>query len=554
MNRMRAWPIPAAVATAALAIAIILLAEFASPTQTGAAAGLCSPPSGASHPTITGPLTITSPGLYNGDGQTISGGTNNIVIQASNVTVCNYTLKNAGDSAVYIGFDPYSNIKLGSLTIQGFNTQGSTGHQDAAGVACWNCTALTVVDSSITTAKTYGDGIWIKRTNASSAGPDYIANNVISGGWDSIGSEPEEVADGGFGTGTIIERNTISNCNDDGIQVEGRDENVTVRNNDVSSCGDGVAMAPVMVGPLTVSGNYIHDLRYAPSSAFFCYKMGSSLASGTPEIDFTDNTCITGNSHDPNGEGAGGFTQTNPGLEYKILASGNCTQTARYVIEFSDTPASGSLFQGNQYYTSDPDRFAKWGGSPLSLLGLQSKGIDLNSFAQPCSDSSPPPSSNTPIPTPTTPAPTRSPRRTHTPTPSAASPTPVGTSSSSPTPVGTSSSSPTPTPTPADSEAASPSGSPAPTPTPTRVPQPVGGEFIRADIDCDGHVTSEDVLRILQIVSEQHYTGHCSQIADINCDGGISDTDALALLLAIAHGRANSAIGCPISVGSLGLH
>ena len=82
----------------------------------------------------------------------------------------------------------------------------------------------------------------------------------------------------------------------------------------------------------------------------------------------------------------------------------------------------------------------------------------------------------------------------------------------------------------------------------------MGGEFIRADIDCDGHVTSEDVLRILQTVSEQHYTGHCSQIADINCDGGISDTDALALLLAIAHGRANSAIGCPISVGSLGLH
>ena len=308
----------------------------ASPTRSPAPSptpSVCPAVSGAGHPVLIGPLIISAPGFYNGDGQTVIGGDNNIDIEASNVTVCNYTLRERRERQSTS--DAFNHITLSALNIQDYNQSGAGGvvpggPQYVGGVACWYCTGLTVVDSTIASTKDYGNGIWVKRTNAAEAGPDYFARNTIIGGWDGIGSEPEGDPDGGFGSGTIIENNFVSGCHDDGIQVEGRDENITVRNNTITGCGTGVATAAALVGPVHIENNYIHDLVLAPSTAFFCFKLGASQGTNTPEIDYTGNTCIA--------PGAGGFEQTNSGLNFKIVATHNCIQDGLYVIDFNELP------------------------------------------------------------------------------------------------------------------------------------------------------------------------------------------------------------------------
>ena len=496
-------PVSATLLAGILAIATVLL--LSSATGTRAASDLCPALTGTSYP-ASGPLTITSSGMYNGDGRTINGGTNNILIKASNVTVCNYVLKDAQAAGVKIDLGGYSNIKLGKLTIQNFNASGAGGSapdgpQYNAGVACWNCNALTVVDSTITTTKGYGNGIWLKRTNASSAGADYIGYNTISGGWDGFGTEPEDDTNGGVGNGTIIENNNISNCNDDGLQVEGRVQNVTVRNNTISTCGVGVAVAPVLVGPLTVAGNYIHTLRYAPSTAFFCYKLGDRSGSGAPQITFTNNVCKTGSATSPSGEGAGGFTQTNGGMAYNITATGNCTETGRYVIEFSDTPATAN-FSNNKYYTTDSGRFVKWGGSRVNLSGLQALGIDAGSTVGQCTTLPPPAVTNTPAPTPT-PLPSRT--MSHT------SATPVTTQAGA-----------------------------SVTPDPdSLVREP-------ADFNCDGRVTMVDAMRIMKIVSGARTNWGCRQQIDVDCDGALTPRDALEVLIGLSKDLGNEVHGCPL--------
>lgn len=511
LSRVRMSPASAAIlAIIAIVSGVVLMS---SATGTRAATDLCPALTGATYPATNGPLTITAPGVYNGDGRTINGGGNNIVIKASNVTVCNYVLKDAQGASVKIDLGGYSNIKLGKLNIQNFNTSGAGGSapdgpQYNAGVACWNCNSLTVVDSTITTPKAYGNGIWLKRTNASTAGPDYIAYNTISGGWDGFGTEPEDDTNGGVGNGTIIEHNIISNCNDDGLQVEGRVQNVTVRNNTISTCGVGVAVAPVLVGPLTVSNNYIHTLRYAPSTAFFCYKLGDRSGSGAPQITFTNNVCKTGSAKSPSGEGAGGFVQTNTGLSYSITATGNCTETGRYVIEM-DAPTT-AVFNNNKYYTTDSSRFAKWDGNRLNLSGLQALGLEQGSTVGQCTTLPPQAGSATPTPTPApspaTPTPTPLPSRTM----SATSATPIQTQAGA-------------------------SATPEPDPPP-REP---------ADFNCDGRVTLADAIRVLSIVSGAGASWHCTDLVDVDCDGILSAKDALEILIGVSEGAAADVHGCP---------
>jgi parallel beta-helix repeat protein len=501
LSRVRMSPASAAILAIIAVVSVALLLSSASGTR--AATDLCPALTGATYPATNGPLTITSPGVYNGDGRTINGGASNIIIKASNVTVCNYVLKDAQGAGVKIDLGGYSNIKLGKLTIQNFNASGAGGNapdgpQYNAGVACWNCNSLTVVDSTITTTKGYGNGIWLKRTNASTAGPDYIAYNTISGGWDGFGTEPEDDTNGGVGNGTIIENNIISNCNDDGIQVEGRVQNVTVRNNTISTCGVGVAVAPVLIGPLTVASNYIHTLRYAPSTAFFCYKLGDRSGSGAPQITFSNNVCKTGSAKNPSGEGAGGFVQTNTGMSYSITATGNCTETGRYVIEM-DVPTV-AVFNNNKYYTTDSGRFAKWGGNRVNLSGLQALGLEQGSTVGQCT-TLPPQGGNTPAPTPT-PLPSRT--MSHT------SATPIQTQAGA-------------------------SVTPEPEPPP-REP---------ADFNCDGRVTMADAIRVLNIVSGTRTSWRCSDLVDVDCDGVLSARDALEILIGVSEDGGAEVQGCP---------
>src|SRR3990172_299845 len=302
----------------------------------------------------TSPLVSSSPGVYDGGGATIDAGCasdHNVEINASGVTLRNYNLLNANESAVRIG--ERSDIVIEDVTIKGFNCADGGG-QYRAGVACWGCTVLTVQNSHIETARTFGDGIWVKNYGLGSGG--YIVRgNTIVGGFDGVGGEPEDQPYGGFYRNALIEDNTVRDCADDGIQVEGGNVGVRVQDNTIDSCGIGVAFAPNLTGPLFVERKVIRNLRPGYYGGLACFKLGDG---GIGIAYVNDNTCTS--------EGDG-FKQTNQGLSL-IIARGNCIQVTRYVIETTDDLPTGASFDFDRMWTTDPQRFIKWGGTLYGSL------------------------------------------------------------------------------------------------------------------------------------------------------------------------------------------
>jgi hypothetical protein len=97
-----------------------------------------------------------------------------------------------------------------------------------------------------------------------------------------------------------------------------------------------------------------------------CFKVGDG---GKGTVYLTGNTCKTSGD---------GVKQTNSGLS-PIVAKNNCIVVSRYVIELSDSPASGTNFDADTLYTSDSGRFVKWGGSLYTNLAkFQAMGQEKN--------------------------------------------------------------------------------------------------------------------------------------------------------------------------------
>jgi len=350
----------------------------------------------------TSPLVISSPGVYDGGGATIDVGCasdHNVEINASGVTLRNYTLLNANESAVRIG--ERSGVVIEDVAIKGFNCADGGG-QYRAGVACWGCTALTVQNSHIETARTFGDGIWVKNYGIGT-GSYIVRGNTIVGGFDGIGGEPEDQPYGGLYRNALIEDNTVTGCADDGIQVEGGNVNVRVQDNTIDGCGIGVAFAPNLTGPLYVERNVIRNLRTGYYGGLACFKVGDGGV-GTAYVQ--NNVCTT--------EGDG-FKQTNPGLSI-IIARGNCIQVTRYVIETLGDFPIGVSFDSDRLWSTDPQRFIKWGGTlygSLSSFRVATEQEPNGIEAQGCAE---PPAESTPTPEPT-PTPTSTPAATPTATP-----------------------------------------------------------------------------------------------------------------------------------------
>ncbi|MDP2674381.1 MAG: right-handed parallel beta-helix repeat-containing protein [Dehalococcoidia bacterium] len=342
------------------------------------------------------PLVIDAPGVYDGGGATIDvgcGAEHNVVINADGVTLRNYTLLNANESAITIGGRTGTVIE--NVTIKGFNCADGQG-QYLAGVACWGCTALTVQDSHIETSRTFGDGVWVKNYGSGSGGGHVFVRNTIVGGFDGIGGEPEDQPYGGVFRDALIRENVIRDCADDGIQVEGGNVNVRVLDNTVDGCALGVALAPNVTGPLYVEHNLIRNLKVGYYGAQACFKIGDGGAGAT---FLTGNTCATDGD---------GFKQTNPGLS-PIVARGNCIQVSRYVIETSGAFPPTASFDFDRLWTSDPDRFIKWDGVRYADLASfnAATGQELNGAASPsCATSgaapTPAPPEATPTPAPST--------------------------------------------------------------------------------------------------------------------------------------------------------
>jgi len=270
-------------------------------------------------------------------------------------------------------------------TVQDYNCSAGTtlnGDQVNAGIGSYYGGAGHRVTNNTITRRVevpgapqgLGDGIWFKSSDSSpSGGGHYIAGNTILGGFDGIGGENEADIHGSFDKNTVIENNTISFCGDDGIQSEGGNVNVTVRNNVIRECGAGISLAATLVGPLYVTGNTITGTSEGILGNWMCFKVGNdNLRAGVTYI--TNNSCQSGT----------GIQQTNEGIGSYIV-SNNTFNVVAYVYEFKEIPASQSSFNGDCLFSSDPGgRFVKWNQNQVNFAGFRTMGFEASGRVGPC--------------------------------------------------------------------------------------------------------------------------------------------------------------------------
>ncbi|MDP2675097.1 MAG: right-handed parallel beta-helix repeat-containing protein [Dehalococcoidia bacterium] len=344
--------------------------------------------------------------------------TNNIHIAASNVTVKDVGVKRANEAGIRL--DAASNVTIDGVTVQDYNcAEGQD--QLRAGIASWGGgSRLTVVNSRIVrrvelagSQLGFGNGIWIKNVGTATGGGHHIAGNTIIGGFDGMGGEPEDQVYGSFYKDSVIENNVVTDCWDDGIQVEGGNINVAVRDNRIERCALGIAFAPTLQGPLYIERNTILDGVTGFYGANAAFKIGDSVSSvGT--------VYLRGNVVNTSGDGV---KQTNGGLPV-IVADHNVLQVGRYVIETGDATPAGTKYDFDCAFTTDSTgRFVKWSGNRYDSLSQfrSATGQEVNGReTQDCSFLGSAVPNTTPIPAPAptpTPVPTQPPAPTPTPTP-----------------------------------------------------------------------------------------------------------------------------------------
>lgn len=333
--------------------------------------------------TVTKPVTLVgSSGVWiDGECSRATG----ITITSPNVTVRNMGVKKTKEQGIIVRKTSSSNITIEGNTIQDFNCQDA-GSNYAAGIASWyGGSGIKVMNNTITrrveisgNAQGKGNGVWFKSNNQNPSGGGHtISGNTIYGGYDCIGGEEEGSDHGSFDKDTIIENNNVSSCWDDGIQVEGGDVNITVRNNRIDGFGSGIAFAANRIGPLyilnnTMTGDFSRPGFYGGVS---CFKVGRG-GSGITYVTSNDCRIPAGN-----GKGGDGFKQTNKGLS-PIVSRKNSIVVSRYVIEFTSAIASGTSFDEDCLSTTDTGRFVNWGGKRIDNLSSLRQAIGQEANGQ----------------------------------------------------------------------------------------------------------------------------------------------------------------------------
>lgn len=236
-----------------------------------------------------------------------------------------------------------------------------------------------------------GNGIWFKSANdRPSGGGHTITDNIIIGGYDGIGGETEDDERGSFDRDTLIARNTVSECFDDGIQTEGGNVNVRVEDNIIHQCSVGIALAPNLVGPLFVERNRIIGTQTWRGTGIgdilACMKLGNY---GNGFAYLTENVCYIRGLADGTGDTGDGLKQTNTGLQ-GFVTRDNIIDVSRYVIEFKALPLTGSYLDDLCLWTTDSVRFINVGGRLDSLATFRAAALNLGlnwearAVQQPC--------------------------------------------------------------------------------------------------------------------------------------------------------------------------
>lgn len=295
---------------------------------------------------------------------------------ASSSLIRGLGIRNTVDAGIKIDGAGIQGVSIDGNTIQNFDCQNA-GPEYRAGIAVWYGGVGERITNNTISRRTAGslaggisDCIWFKSTNASpSGGGHYIAGNTLVGCWDGIGGETEGDSRGSFDRNTTIENNTITDCEDDGIQSDGGNLNNIIRNNMIKRCALGISNAPNLTGPVTIEGNTITEGRLGSYGNLACFKVG---AAGSAVANYTNNRCVI---TAPVGVG---WSQTNPGNN-PIVARGNLINVTNYVLEFSSSLPSGTSFDQDCLYTSDPSRFVKWGGVLYgSIAAFRGLGQEAN--------------------------------------------------------------------------------------------------------------------------------------------------------------------------------
>lgn len=404
-------------------------------------------------------------------------------------------------------------VTLDGMTVTDWNC-GEGEDQYRAGIASWfGGRALTVTDSYLERRVTvagsdvgFGNGIWVKNTGAAAGGGHEFTGNTIIGGWDGIGGEPEDETWGVFNGNTTIANNTISECDDDGIQVEGGTHNITVSGNHISGCLIGIAFAPALGGPFTILRNVIVGPQPRRGEGPAMFKAGDN---STGEVMIYHNSFFAGSLD------ADGFKQTNSNLR-NIRLLNNAIFAGRYTWETSSHTGTVTA-DYDALYTTDNDRFAKWDDTQYSDLddlqsdeGQEMHGISPGNFSW----------NGNLVPLPSSPL--------------------------------------------IDAGVVIPgvndgygggapdigayelggSGPPPPPPAPTSSPEPTIGNAA-ADADCDGLISANDVMWYLQVIAGLTPLG-CLHLVDLNCDGLLTGNDALIVLAFLAASGPPIPDGCPL--------
>jgi hypothetical protein len=487
---------------------------------------------------------------------------NAVVITGDYITIQDIGARRAGEEVIRL--ESSDNAVFERMTVTDWNC-GEGDDQYRGGISSWGGGRNLTVRGSYFERRVqlpgddtgYGNGIWVKNTGPDAGGGHTFEDNTIIGGWDGIGGEPEDYPWGVFNKNTTIQRNKISLCSDDGIQVEGGNENNLVAYNTIDRCLIGIAMAPSLTGPLTVMRNVITSSQLWRGEGPAAFKVGDNSV-GEVRIYHNSYYAAPGAPSD-------GFKQTNENMRNVHLLN-NAIYAGRYAFETSSHTGAMSA-DYDALWSTDPDRLVKWDDERLTSLsairavGIETHGLVTPNFGwdvatlRPQSGSalidagaripgvndgfsgaapdigafefgSPHPTSNA------TQAPPAAP--TLTPTPRPATPTPVTATPRSPTPAPE-----TPSPT-----APSPIASVSATPRATRTTPPLGQVRFSGDVDCDGWVTTADAVRLLAIVSGNRDFTKCTHVADVDCDGALTAGDALALMN-YAMNRSQLPRGCP---------
>jgi hypothetical protein len=333
---------------------------------------------------------------------------NGIQIDANDVTIRSMGIKRT-NSAALITTAGRARANIDQNTIQDYNCANNDDQLHAGIQAYYGGPAWRVTGNHITYSVNLnrvqrgpGNGVWFKSNTAnSSGGGHYIADNFIIGGFDGIGGEDEADIHGSFDGNTTIERNDISQCDDDGVQIEGGDINVVVQDNKINGCGIGVAVATAISGPARIQRNYITSNQIGRNGALLCFKVGFDSAA---TVFINDNNCELDwptSIFPPNFNAGKGIEQTNDSTAV-LNVTNNWLKVSGYVYEFAaDGPRAGSVFNNNCMVTLDNSRFVKYGGTQYTTLAAfqSATGQEAAGRVSPCTADGTAPTPVTIVPT-----------------------------------------------------------------------------------------------------------------------------------------------------------